>query len=397
MPFEVKINGIPAGYSVKGARQGELCHLVVREFTSSEDGDLFISRLEGLPSELIGLLPPENRILCSMVDNFLAIVRRDQSATLYVNELPIRLGVRAKRAVQAGQAILADDIAAVEDFGFVGVDIPPDAGIVCLFSQGWRKGLYYDLDPLHGEVATPRDYDFGRMMAQHYAYLGFQHLFKITDDEWDRMIAQGWFPFISLRQATTKDLIGHLRAGFDLDDLTESVAGEFGQSLPAKLDAWKSNPFFEPHFRAFEKAVEEHLRGEYISSTSILFPRLEGLMRTYHLTVNNPVKPNSHNLVASVTDGSEAAGNVYSLFLPKNFRRFLKEVYFAGFDPRNPVGLSRNTVSHGVAPLEDFTLKGSLIGLLILDQLFFYMRPQMDSVRRRCGRDGSGRGTSPGR
>ena len=378
MPFEVKVDGIPAGYSVKGARKGETCDVIVQEFTSSEDGDLFISRLEGFPSELIGLLPPENRISCSMIDNLLAIVRRDQTATLYVNEVPIRLVVRAKRAVRAGQAVLADDIAAVEDFGFVGVEIPPDAGIVCIFSQGWRKGLYYDLGPLHGEVATPRDYDFGRMMAQQYAYLGFQHLFKITDDEWDRMIAQGWFPFISLRQATTKDLIGHLRAGFELDDLTERVAAEFGQSLPAKLEAWKSNPFFEPHFKAFEKAVEHHLVGEYISSTSILFPRLEGLMRTYHLTVNNPVKPDSHSLVASITDGSEVAGRGYSLFLPKNFRRFLKEVYFAGFDPRNPVGLSRNTVSHGVASLEDFTLKGSLIGLLILDQLFFYMRPQMD-------------------
>jgi hypothetical protein len=46
-------------------------------------------------------------------------------------------------------------------------------------------------------------------------------------------------------------------------------------------------------------------------------------MRTDHLTVNNPVKPNSHSLVACITDGSEAAGNVYSLFLLKNFRRFL--------------------------------------------------------------------------
>jgi hypothetical protein len=64
------------------------------------------------------------------------------------------------------------------------------------------------------------------------------------------------------------------------------------------------------------------------------------------------------------------------LFLPKNFQRYLKEVYFAGFDPRNPMDLSRNTVSHGVAPVEKFSLKSSLIGLLILDQLFHYMRPQ---------------------
>ncbi len=376
MPFEVKIDGIPAGYSLNSAKEGETCNVIVREFTSSEDGDLFISRLEGFPSELIGLLPPGNRISCSMIDNFLAIVRRDQTASLYVNEVPIWLGIRPKRDIQAGQAILSDDIASIENLGFVGVEIPLDVGIVCLFSQGWRKGLYYDLEPLQGEVATPRDYDFGRMMAQHYAYLGFQHLFKITDDEWNRMIGQGWFPFISMRQATINELIGHLRAGFKLDDLTGRVAGEFRLSLPDKLKAWNSNPFFEPHFKVFEKAVEEHLRGDYITSTSMLFPRLEGLMRTYHLTVNNPVEANSYSLVASVTEGSEAAKNTYSLFLPKNFRRFLKEVYFARFDSRNPAGLSRNTISHGVAPLDEFTLKWSLIGLLILDQLFFYMRPQ---------------------
>src|SRR3954447_8371998 len=114
MPIELKIDGVPAGYAVKGARKGELCPIIVREFTSSEDGDLFINRLEGLPSELIGLLPPESRIFCSMVDNLLAIIRRDQSVILYVNELLIRLGVRAKRVMQAGQAVLADDIAGIE-------------------------------------------------------------------------------------------------------------------------------------------------------------------------------------------------------------------------------------------------------------------------------------------
>jgi hypothetical protein len=290
--------------------------------------------------------------------------------------LPIRLGVRAKRAFQAGQTVLADDIAAIEDFGFVGVEIPPDAGIVCLFSQGWRKGLYYDLEPLHGEVATPRDYDLGRMLAQHYAYLVFQHLFKITDDEWDKLLAQQWFPFISLRQSTIKDMIGNLRSGFDLDDMTERVAGEFGPTLPSKLDSWRANPFFEPHIKPFERAVERHQAGDYFCSTSVLFPRLEGLMRTYHLTVNNPVEPNSLSLVKSVTECVDVARNTYSLFLPKNFQRYLKEVYFAGFDPRNPMDLSRNTVSHGVAPVEKFSLKSSLIGLLILDQLFHYMRPQ---------------------
>ena len=375
MSFELKINSIPVGYTVKATRHGELCPIIVQEFTSSEDGDLFISRLEGLPSELIRLIPPENRILCSMVDNLLAVIRRDQTATVYVNELPIKLGARAKRAIQAGQAVLDDDIADIETFEFVGVEIPLDAGIVVIFSQGWRKGLYYDLGPFHGQVATPRDYDLGRMLAQQYAYLGFQHLFKITADEWDRLLNEQWFPFISLRQSTIKDMIDNMRYGYDLDDLTKRVSEEFGPTLSMKLDAWRNNPFFQPHIRAFETAVERHQAMDYFSSTSILFTRLEGLMRTYHLTVNNPIKPNSQSLVKSVTESVVAERNAFSLFLPKSFQRYLKEVYFAGFDPRNPKNLSRNTVSHGVAPIETFSLKSSLIGLLILDQLFYYMRP----------------------
>ena len=104
--------------------------------------------------------------------------------------------------------------------------------------------------------------------------------------------------------------------------------------------------------------------------------RLEGLMRTYHLTVNRSVEPNSSTLVKTLTESSDLARNAYSLFLPKNIRRYLKEVYFSNFDPRSPKDLSRNTVSHGVAPMEKFSLKSSLIGLLILDQLFYHMRPQ---------------------
>jgi hypothetical protein len=217
------------------------------------------------------------------------------------------------------------------------------------------------------------------MLAQHYAYLGFQHLFKITDDEWDKLFCSQWFPFISLRESTVKDMIGNLRSGFDLDDLTERVSGEFDPSLPDKLNAWSSNAYFLPHIRAFERAVERHREGDYLSSTSILFPRLEGLMRTYHLTVNNPVEPSQNNLITSIIGECDLATNAYSLFLPKNFRRYLKEVYFARFDPRNPTELSRNTVSHGVAPIKKLSLKSSLIGLLILDQLFYYLRPQVRS------------------
>jgi hypothetical protein len=375
MPFELNLAYVPAGYSLNAARPGELCPIITQEFTSSEDGDLFINRLDGLPSELMGLIPFGERVPHSMVDSLLAIIRRDQTAVLYVNELPIKAGVRAKCPIQPGQAVGFDAIADIDSLNFVGVEIPPDCGVVILFSVGWRKGLYYDLGPLHGPTILYRSYDLWKLLGQQYAYLGFQHLFKITEDEWTELFSAQWFPFIALGQSTVKIMIANLRAGFDLNDLAERVEMEFGPALQNVLTAWKANPFFRPHMQAFETAVERHQAKDYLSSTSILFPRLEGLMRTYHLAVNNAVEPKSQSLVKTVTENGEFAGNTYSLFLPRKFQSYLKDVYFAGFDPRSPRDLSRNTISHGVAPIEKFTLKSSLIGLLILDQLFYYTRP----------------------
>jgi hypothetical protein len=67
----------------------------------------------------------------------------------------------------------------------------------------------------------------------------------------------------------------------------------------------------------------------------------------------------------------------YSLLLPNNFRRYLEDVYFAHFDPNNPDVLSRHSVAHGVAPADDYSLKGASVGLLILDQLSFYLGSQI--------------------
>jgi hypothetical protein len=63
MPYIIKLDGIPAEYALNLVRKGEGANIIVREFTSSEDGDLFISRLEAFPLELISKLPAEGRSL----------------------------------------------------------------------------------------------------------------------------------------------------------------------------------------------------------------------------------------------------------------------------------------------------------------------------------------------
>jgi hypothetical protein len=66
-------------------------------------------------------------------------------------------------------------------------------------------------------------------------------------------------------------------------------------------------------------------------------------------------------------------GHEYSLLLPIRFSKYLQDVYFAGFDPNQPTPVSRNSIAHGVADPQDYSLKASTIGLLTLDQIFYFL------------------------
>ncbi|MBL9217173.1 MAG: hypothetical protein JNG82_01695 [Opitutaceae bacterium] len=48
MPVEIRLPQAKLGYAATHGRKGENLEVVLREFTSSEDGNLFISRLEGI-------------------------------------------------------------------------------------------------------------------------------------------------------------------------------------------------------------------------------------------------------------------------------------------------------------------------------------------------------------
>ena len=106
MPYEIRLEKPPMGYAVTAARASEHVQVAIREFTSTEDGQHFIQRLEGSPSIILQSLPTEIRP--SNVDNMLAIFDRDGKVTVYVNELELRASFRAARPVKAGAAVLKD-------------------------------------------------------------------------------------------------------------------------------------------------------------------------------------------------------------------------------------------------------------------------------------------------
>lgn len=371
MPHEVKLEQLPAGYAAESAHGAGDVAVWMRGFVSSDQGADFLKLIEGFPSEILQKLSDDRPVRPSTVDHMLVIIRRDKTSTAYVNELQLVLEVQVKRSLKAGEPVFFGDIADVKRLKLGDVAVPADAAIVFVFSQGWRKGYFFDFEPLRG---ADRSYDLERQCAQCLAYVAFQHLFSLSDQDWARLIEQGWFPFIELGEQKLRDVIACSREGWVIDELhLAEIAEDVKKGLPAKLKSWDQHPIFKGHMTLIRRAAERYQDGDNVSACAILYPRIEGIIRSRQKAMAGAVDGKQKALVEVVLDANRAQRHAYSLLLPDRFRQYLQDVYFAHFDPGNPKGLSRHTVSHGVAPEKQFSVKGATIGFLLLTQLSYYL------------------------
>jgi len=374
MKFDIKFDKPFAGFSMASCKPKEYLWICQKEFVSSEDGDLLISRLENFASILLNKISQVYKVIIipSSIDNMLVIIKGDGSTTIYIN-VPMKALMRSKKSVEAGQAIYRDDIADIKELVFNDIEVPEDVGVMALFSVGWRKGLFYDLVPL--PYGTERkDYDLNQLLGGYYSYLTFQERFKITDSEWKSLFQNGWFPFITLNNDLISSIINHNREGWNVDDVLPRIQEDVLKRLPEGLKTWAHIKAFEPHMDFISKAAEHYQKNDAISCISVLFPRIEGIMREYQFIQGQPEKASQKDLAGTVIPVNEdSKDHQYTPLLPLRFYQYLTEVYFANFDPSKKVNtLSRNTVGHGVATKENFDAKGATLGFLILDQLSYY-------------------------
>jgi hypothetical protein len=379
MPFQLKFDkNLPAGFcvqSVKGPGP-----VLVSEFVSSDDGEILINRLQGLSDMLFGAIRPHTIFNPAYVNHFLAVVRPDGTGTLFVNDVSSLSLMQPKREFKKGEPVSFDDIADVQRMRLLHagavIDVPKDAGVVLFFPVGWRRGLYYDFSPLPQGSGLPRDRDLEVILGQYYAYLAFQERLRFTGEEMDRLIEEKWFLFISLSTRTIQNMLNHLRSGRQVDELLDAIHDEVAKALPAELQKWERNPVFAEHMAVLRTGAERYLAGDYISSVSVLFPRIEGLLRSYHVIerLGGPLTQNALMDAAVMTNPNVRHENC--LLLPGKFQAYLAKVFFARFDPKDPQELTRHTMAHGVTPVANFNKKGATLGLLILSQLAYYLIPR---------------------
>ena len=145
-----------------------------------------------------------------------------------------------------------------------------------------------------------------------------------------------------------------------LSDIAEKLKSRIIQTAAG----WTTLDFYKPHSEIIDRAIERYINNDYISAASILYPRIEGILRSMRDNSNKSQKEMSKAVVTNYMEKYP-----HSSSLPSLFERYLQQIYFANFDPANPSDISRNTVSHGVAPVSLFNLKSSTIGLLVIEQI----------------------------
>lgn len=371
MTFDVKLDHLPAGYTLGASRPGDQVQVQVTGFLSPDDGEILFKYLEGISQAYLAPLPlaarpPEGAIACMVV-----IIDREKNAKVYINDVRVIADVQAKVDIKAGQVLKTDDVADMTRLRFDGITIPNDAGVAVVFSAGWRKGLFFDYAPLHG---NPRTFDLGAVLARSLTYLWFRVRLAISESQWEEMFKQSWFPFISLKGATLERMAMHASQVWKIDDLLDEIQPQVDARLGSLRAAASTKTVLLAHQKTLLSAIEAYEKKDWLTCCTLLYPRLEGILRTHLRTASPAGQPTQENLAASVAHDPAGLRHDLSLLLPNKFQEYLRRIYFAHFDPAQPVEhVGRHTVSHGVVSEDRLDRKAASVGMLILDQLTFLL------------------------
>lgn len=340
-------------------------------FVASRAGDPFVRFSESVGKWIWKALPidaprPEK------VSNFLAIIHRDWSAEIHVNDVALEFSLLYRRDVKAGETICLHDVANVISVNVVGVEIPPTAGFVIFFTLGWRRGLGFDLAPVSG---LDRTYDVHARLAQLYGTVMWDELANLDDAHWEAMLQARWFPFSVLRPETINRIVRQIAAGAPLEPLLDPIEAELRSSLPAMARAISASgtETAKRHGPFLDSAVERFLARDWIASVSILMPRIEGALRLVRSDAGLPATGKYDALISSgVQKNQEAPGAGW--LLPDRFAEYLRKVVFATFDPNTGAATadaSRHSVGHGVASAIRFDREKAMIVIMSFVQLLW--------------------------
>lgn len=359
-----------AGFTMEIIPTGQRGRAVVKEFVTSDE-ERFHRYVHQIASMFLG------RVDWSRVEQFLVLVHPDGSADVHVNAFDYSLEVLAKEDLAAGEPVGQRKVADIRRLVFPSLPVAPADSFFFCVRVGWRFGLFFDLRLGQDGPVDPDE--TARWLGWGYKQLAFrEELAAIAAKPlYERMRADGWFPFIGLLGGDYEDLARLYEGRGDVPDhdLDVWVERRFTDERIRQMCArWWKKSAFSAKQPLIEAGIEQVLRRtptDTIGAIKTLYSELEGLLRVgYRATKGTKTT----ELVGKVkTDGKAKFDAIEPLGFPKLFSSYLSKVVFAGFDPAEEVDLTRDSALHGVASVEKYTRYRAVQLLLILDQLHFLM------------------------
>lgn len=369
--FEIEINGSLTGFALDAGRGGKDVRVAQRHFFTAYDGEIFYTILDEISKMFLRDWMLREKKKVSSIDNSLIFIGADNKAKVYIN-VPALADLISKGKIERGSVVTTEDIADIRKINFPGIQIESNSGVIYIFSQGWMRGLYFDFMPIQPQ-STYKTGDLESLFASLHSYLLFPEVYRIEPQVREQMFNSGWFPFIRILGWRFKKIYEAIKYDFLLEEEAIKVVESFDdKSIRKMLDAWMTKDLFRKHETFIKKGIEEFIERDYISAIHILYPRIEGLMRYIYL--GEKEKPILMRLVDKLTTITKEKSVNYNLYFPDDFSDYLKQFYFSSFDlDKGEIDLSRHSLAHGVARVEDFSKIGAFQAILILDQIFYYI------------------------
>ncbi|AEY01864.1 hypothetical protein GU3_10540 [Oceanimonas sp. GK1] len=274
--YEVQLKERIAGYSVSAAKEGEKVQVQVSGATSTEDGDLHLKYLNGFPQTILSML--EEDFQPSDIKTMVVLISKDLKAKVYINEVEVYglAFVKAKK-VEKGQTLRKDDISGFERIQLSGIEFSEDQAYLCILSLGWDKAYIFDFSPLDDQLDRKIEYDVEKLLGSYLSYLSFGSIHKISASAWDGILRQNWFPFYALNFSTVESIVSYAKSDWNIDELVNKIESDAVFYIEERKPIWDSDENLSPFICFLEAALSRHKADDFVSSSSIIYPKIEAL------------------------------------------------------------------------------------------------------------------------
>lgn len=368
------------GFSLTSGKTGSVVKVLVKAGLTSDDKD-FSNYIEQISNQFFH----PNKINPDYVTHFVILLHEDGTGDLYYGTLPVAIEARAKNNVKKGQMTYLRDIADVRRFKFNDVDVKSSDKVICLFKNGWKFGLYFDLDR-----QKPLDLDgLALALGSMYKELLFHHFFALIGSgvTLQKMMGDGWFPFIDLIPDNFLKLKDAYKKGNKREKINEILDSYNETTLKKVTDRWWALEVMKKKRSIIQSGVNLYIAGgkeNYIASIKTLISEIEGIVRlSLDGSPGLPKGAGIQDQISYVIEKEvEFSGSRDSLLTPDNFLKYLNEEIFKHFDFGGDPELSRHSVAHGAAGARKYTRARALQVILTIDQLYFMIKSALMNEKK---------------